>query len=130
MQVAGVSAVLAITLGLCGNALVEFLYGSDFVTETAVLQLLACAAGLRLMRAVPSTMLMAAGRTPMLLAGNLPRILALFVALAALSEGAGLATVVAIGAASEAVGLVIGLAAVAGTRRAETQLTHSPLRSS
>jgi O-antigen/teichoic acid export membrane protein len=130
MQVTGVSAVLAITLGLFGNRLIEFLYGSEFVTETAVLELLACAAGLRLMRAVPSTMLMAAGRTPMLLAGNLPRILALIVAIVALADGAGLSTVVAIGAASEAIGLVIGLAAVAGGRRAESRLTHSPLGSS
>ena len=130
LQVTGVSTLLVITLGLFGNTLVGFLYGSEFVAETAVLELLACAAGLRLIRAVPSTMLMAMGRTPMLLAGNLPRILALFVALVAIAEGAGLATVVLIGVVSEAVGLVVGLAALHGDYRRRSPLHHSSLGTS
>jgi O-antigen/teichoic acid export membrane protein len=130
IQVAGISAALAITLELYGNTLVGFLYGHDFVAETAVLELLACAAGLRLIRAVPNTMLMAMGRTPMLFVGNLPRILALFVALAALAEGAGLATIALIGVVSEAVGLVVGLAALHGDYRRKSSLSHPSIGTS
>ena len=92
-----------------------------------MLELLACAAGIRLLRDAPSTMLMAMGRTPMLLAGNLPRILALFVALMALAEGAGLATVALIGVVSEAVGLVVGLAALHGGNGRKSPLPHSSM---
>ena len=129
-QVMGLSALLVIVLCLYGNTLIGFLYGSEFIAETAVLELLACAAGLRLIRAVPSTMLMAMGRTPMLLAGNLPRILALFVALMAIAEGAGLVTVALIGVVSEAVGLVVGLAALRGDDRQRPSLAHSSLGTS
>ena len=130
LQVTGLSAVFAIILGLYGNELVGLLYGRDYVAEAAVLQLLACAAGLRLIRAVPNTMLMAMGRTPMLLAGNLPRILALFIALVALVEGAGLAAIALIGVISEAVGLVVGLAALYGDYRRRSLLPHSSMGTS
>ena len=130
IQVTGISAVLTTCLVLYGNAVVDFLYGSEFVAGTAVLELLACAAGIRLIRAVPNTMLMAMGRTPMLLAGNLPRILALFVAMVALAEGAGLATVVLIGVVSEAVGLVISLAALHGNYQRSSRLPQSSMGTS
>ena len=130
IQVCGVAAALAVTLGTYGNKLVGILYGREYVTEAAVLELLACAAGLRLVRAVPNTMLMAMGRTPMLLAGNLPRILALTVALIALAEGAGLVTVALIGVVSEAIGLVIGLAAVHGVFQRRSPLPQSSMGTS
>jgi O-antigen/teichoic acid export membrane protein len=130
MQVTCVSAAMAVTLGLYGNGLVGFLYGGEFVAETGVLELLACAAGLRLMRAVPNTMLMAMGRTPMLLAGNLPRILALFVAVVVLAEGAGLATIALLGVVSETVGLVVGLIALYGDYRRGLPLPHSSIGAS
>lgn len=130
IQVAGLAAALVVGLTIFGNSLVRFLYGENFVAEPAVMELLALAAGLRLVRAVPNTMLMAMGRTPILLAGNLPRILALFVALGALAHGAGLSTVVLIGVISEAMGLVIGLAALYEVDRRRPTLTHAPMGTS
>ena len=75
-------------------------------------------------------MLMAKGRTHMLLAGNLPRILALPVALVALAEGAGLAAVALIGVVSEAAGLVVGLAALHGDYRRSLPLPQASMGTS
>lgn len=127
IQVTGVAAGLVISLGLFGESVVRLLYGQDFVTGSSVMELLALAAGLRLARAVPNTMLMALGKTPILLAGNLPRILAVFAAYVALANGAGLPMVALIGAASEAAGLFIGLAAVWGFDRRQSTFAHSPV---
>ena len=128
-RVAAIAAVLVLTLGVLGDELVGALYGAQFVIDPWVMGLLALAAGVRLLRAVPNTVLMAMGRTPVLLAGNVPRIAALCVALGALAIGAGLATVVFIGVLSEVAGLLIGLAALLVDRR-QPGMAQAPLRTS
>ena len=115
-RVAAVALLGAIGLGLAGNLLIEALYGGQYRVAPAVLGLLAAAAGLRLIRAVPSTALMALERTRPLFLSNLPRLVTLPVALAAVALGGGLASVVAIGIVGEMLGLVIALVAVNGAR--------------
>ena len=104
------SAVMAILFAVFGNQMVGLLYGPDFIPLHSVMVLLALAAALRLVRAVPNTLLMSAGRTTAMLAGNLPRLLALPVALVLVARGHGLVSVVAVAVLSEAAGLLIGLA--------------------
>jgi O-antigen/teichoic acid export membrane protein len=128
-RVAAIAAALVLALGVLGDELVGALYGAQFVLDPSVMGLLALAAGIRLLRAVPNTVLMAMGRTPVLLAGNLPRIAALCSALGALAFGAGLATVVFIGVLSEIAGLLIGLAALFLDRR-QPGMAQTPLRTS
>lgn len=130
LQVSGVAALLALGLGVLGNAFIGLLYGTEFVVEPIVLAMLAVAAAIRLIRAVPNTLLMAAGRTFVLLACNLPRIVALMVALLAVNNGAGLATVAGIGAVSEAISLVCGLVAVGGLDRNRSGLKQVPMGAS
>jgi O-antigen/teichoic acid export membrane protein len=127
LQVSGVAALLALGLGVLGNAFIGLLYGPEFLVEPIVLAMLAVAAGIRLIRAVPNTLLMAAGRTFVLLACNLPRIVALMVALLAVTNGAGLATVAGIGAVSEAISLACGLVAVGGLGRNRSRLQQLPM---
>jgi O-antigen/teichoic acid export membrane protein len=115
-RVSVVAAIGAAALGAGGNLLVEFLYGSEYRIAPAVFWLLAAAAGLRLIRAVPSTALMACERTPFLFLSNLPRLLTVPVALWAVSVGAELTTVVAIGAIGEALSLGVALLASASSR--------------
>ena len=123
-RVASIAATLALMLGILGDELVGFLYGSQFVVDPAVMGLLALAAGLRLLRAVPNTLLTAMGRTTVLLACNLPRIVTLSLAFGALAIGAGPATVVFIGALSEAAGLMMGLTAVYTSDRWQSRLSQ------
>jgi O-antigen/teichoic acid export membrane protein len=123
-RVAVIAATLALVLGVLGDELVFFLYGSQFVVDPTVMGLLALAAGLRLLRAVPNTLLTAMGRTTVLLACNLPRIVTLFLACGALAIGAGPATVVFIGALSEAAGLMMGLSAVYASDRWQSRLSQ------
>ncbi len=124
-QVAAVSAGMVLAFCVLGQGLVVFLYGQDFVTEPKVIGFLALAAGFRLIRTVPSTMLVAMGRTSVLLAGNIPRIIALFVVTWALTRGADLFAVALIGAVSEAAGLIIGLAALKSTDQPRLAMMHS-----
>jgi O-antigen/teichoic acid export membrane protein len=123
-RVAGIAATLTLVLGILGDELVGFLYGPQFVVDPAVMGLLALAAGLRLLRAVPNTLLTAMGRTTVLLACNLPRIVTLSLAFGALAIGAGPATVVFIGALSEAAGLMMGLTAVYTSDRWQSRLSQ------
>jgi O-antigen/teichoic acid export membrane protein len=129
LRIAAIAASLVVTLGVFGDELVGTLYGPEFTIDPWVMGLLALAAGIRLLRAVPNTVLMAMGRTPVLLAGNLPRIGALCIALGALATGKGLATVVFIGVLSEVAGLVIGLTALRFDRR-RPGMAQTPLRAS
>ena len=76
---------------IANDLLIEALYGGQYRVAPAVLGLLAAAAGLRLIRAVPSTALMALERTRPLFLSNLPRLVTLPVALAAVALGGGLA---------------------------------------
>ena len=130
LQVVSVAAALVAVLVAFGNEVIGFLYGADFVGATIIVGLLALGAGIRLLRAVPNTLLMAMGRTSLLLVGNLPRILALFVALWALENGAGLVTVILVGVISEAAGLCIGLAAIYSAGRWQLPLTQQPVGTS
>jgi O-antigen/teichoic acid export membrane protein len=115
-RVTVVASLGVVGLGLCGNLLVEILYGSEYRISGEVFWLLAAAAGLRLIRAVPSTALMALERTRLLLLGNLPRLLILPIALIAVANGGGLVAVVACGAVGEALCLVVALIALAASR--------------
>ena len=89
-RVSGIALVGALGLGLGGNLLVELLYGDEYRVASAVFWLLAAASGLRLIRAVPSTALMALERTRLLFLSNLPRLVTLPAALVAVALGAGL----------------------------------------
>jgi O-antigen/teichoic acid export membrane protein len=130
LQVSGVAALLALGLSVLGNAFIGLLYGPEFLVEPIVLALLAVAAAIRLIRAVPNTLLMAAGRTAVLLACNLPRIAALLVALLAVINGAGLALVAGIGAVSEAISLACGLVAVSEMGRKRSGFKQLPMGAS
>lgn len=115
-RVTGIASLGVLGLGLCGNLLLEVFYGVEYRVPAAVFWLLAAASGLRLVRAVPSTALMALERTQLLFLSNLPRLVTLPVAVVALSMGGGLTAVVAIGAAGEALSLAVALVALAGSR--------------
>jgi len=114
--ITGTAVVGVLGLGLCGNFLMEILYGDEYRVAGDVFWLLAVASGLRLIRAVPSTALMALERTQLLFLSNLPRLVTLPVAVAAVAAGGGLTAVVAIGAVGEALSLAVALVALAAAR--------------
>jgi O-antigen/teichoic acid export membrane protein len=113
------AATLATCLALLGTDFVALLYGEAFACTPAVMALLAVGCALRLLRAVPTTVLIAHERTSTAMLCNLPRVVSLPLAFAMLSNGGGIASVVCIGALSEAVGLALGLRAVHGLRSAQ-----------
>lgn len=100
-------------LGMGGNALVGLLYGEVYRVDPLVFWLLAAGAGIRLVRAVPSTAFMALERTHVLLLSNLPRLVTLPVAFWSAASGGGLAAIVTIAVIGEALSLAVGLAALA-----------------
>ena len=114
--ITGAAVLGVLGLGLCGNLLLETFYGYEYRVAVAVFWLLAVAAGLRLIRAVPSTALMALERTQLLFLSNLPRLLTLPIAVVAVAQGGGLTAVVAIGAVGEALSLAAALVALAFSR--------------
>jgi O-antigen/teichoic acid export membrane protein len=123
-QLRGASAAASFggcALGLLGNAIIGVLYGSDYLVAPAILWLLAAAAGLRLIRAVPATLLMALERTNAVLLSNVPRVLAAPAALWAAAAGSSLETVVGIGVIGEALSLLLILHVAAVTR---TNVAH------
>jgi O-antigen/teichoic acid export membrane protein len=126
-RVAGVATFGALGLGLGGNLLVTFLYGDEYRIAPAVFWLLATAAGIRLVRAVPGTALIALERTRLLFLSNLPRLVTLPVALLAVALGGGLTAVVAIGALGEALSLAVGLAALPASRLRLPRRNAEPL---
>ena len=123
--VAGIATLLALGFSFFGNSIVALLFGADYVSAPAVMALLAVTSGIRLIRAVPNTLLIATQRTSMMLACNLPRIIALVVALILISNGADLVKIVALGLVSEATGLVLGLSALGGIGRSQFRLRES-----
>ena len=108
-----------ISLALLGTDFVALLYGEAFACAPEVMALLAVGCGIRLLRAVPTTVLVAFERTSTAMLCNLPRVAALPVAFAVLSGGGSIASVVLIGAVSEGLGLALGLKAVHGLRSAQ-----------
>ena len=119
------SLIGALGLGLGGNALIAWLYGDAYTVAPALLWLLAAGAGLRLIRAVPCTALMALERTQFLLFSNLPRLLTVALAFWAAAHGGGLTAIVAIAVCGEAISLLIALIAVGASGREETGRTTS-----
>jgi O-antigen/teichoic acid export membrane protein len=126
-QLAGIALLGAIALGLCGNLLIAALYGGEYRIPPAVFWLLAVAAGLRLIRAVPSTALMALEKTRLLMLSNLPRLATLPVALFAVTLGGGLAAVAAIGVVGEALGLAVALFLMSASRSRFSDVAASRL---
>lgn len=116
-QVALVAALMFAAFSFFGSGTVEALYGTAYTPEPELMMFLAAAASLRLVRAVPNTLLLSKGKTMMMLVCNVPRLIALPVAIAFVASGYGLVAVVAIGTVSEALGLAIGLGAVASSDR-------------
>ena len=114
-QVSVTASLMAIFFIFLGEQMVGWLYGPAFVCVPTVMTLLAIAAALRLVRAVPNTVLLAQGKTMRLLACNAPRLVAFPVAVLLVLQGGGLVTVVVIGVLSEAAGLLMGLG-MAATR--------------
>jgi O-antigen/teichoic acid export membrane protein len=112
-RVGMVSLAGALVLGLGGNVLVGLLYGEAYRVDPLVFWLLAAGAGIRLVRAVPSTAFMALERTHFLLLSNLPRLVTLPVAFWSAATGGGLAAIVTIAFIGEALSLAVGLAALA-----------------
>ena len=78
--------------------------------------LLALAAGVRLIRAVPGTALLAFERTHLLFASNLPRVLTVALAFGVAAAGGDLAVIALIGAVGEVASLAIALFAAAAVR--------------
>jgi O-antigen/teichoic acid export membrane protein len=110
-QVALVAAGLSVLLGVLSMPLIELLYGEEYIPDGALLWLLAAAAGLRLVRALPSTLLMAKEKTAILPGTNVPRLLALLLVWWLAVQGAELTLIVAVGVLGEAIGLAIALSA-------------------
>jgi O-antigen/teichoic acid export membrane protein len=126
MQVAVIATLMTLFFTYLGGHLVGWLYGPAFVCAPAVMALLSLAAALRLLRAVPNTLLLARGKTMKMLACNLPRLVALPVAFALVAGGSGLVSVVVIGVLSEAISLVIGLTMAAKPLYHERFLLNRP----
>lgn len=121
--VALTATVMLFAFATLGTQTVTWLYGVAFVPAPELMTLLAAAAGLRLIRAVPNTLLLSRGKTLMMLLCNAPRLIALLVALAFVAQGYGLVTIVAIGMISEALSLLIGMGAVATMDRKAVRST-------
>jgi O-antigen/teichoic acid export membrane protein len=102
--------------GAGGSTIVSLLYGSAYVMAPEMFWLLAVTAGLRLIRAVPGTSLLAFERTQMLFASNLPRLLTVALAFGIAAAGGDLAAIALIGVAGEAASLAIALFAAAAAR--------------
>ncbi|MEP6389963.1 MAG: oligosaccharide flippase family protein [Halioglobus sp.] len=127
----GVLAVAgALALGFSGNALVGWLYGETYQIAPELFWLLAAGAGIRLIRAVPGTALMALESTHLLFLSNVPRLLTLPVAFGIVATGGSLATMVAISVFGEALSLIVALLALTGSgfkfaSRGEHQIVES-----
>jgi O-antigen/teichoic acid export membrane protein len=116
-RAAAVALLGVIVLGLAGNLMVATLYGEEYRVAPLLFWLLAAASALRLVRAVPSTALMALERTRTLFLCNLPRLVVLPLALLAAALGGDLAAVVTMGVVGEALSLTVALTALRPSRR-------------
>jgi len=106
--------------GTLGNSIVSLLYGSDYVVTPEIIWVLALAAGVRLIRAVPGTSLLAQERTYLLFVSNLPRVLTVAFAFGVAAAGGDLLTIALIGAGGEVASLVIALLAAPAARSSLT----------
>ena len=107
-----VSLLGAMVLGFSGNFLVGWLYGDAYRVAPVVFWLLAIGAGIRMVRAVPSTAFMAMERTHFLFLSNVPRLVTLPAAFFLAHSGSGLVTIVAIAVCGELLSLAVGLCAL------------------
>ena len=124
-RVSLVSLIGALGLGMGGNALVAWLYGDVYTVAPALFWLLAAGAGIRLIRAVPGTALMALERTHLLLFSNLPRLMTVALAFWAAAHGGGLTAVAAIAVCGEGLSLLIALAAIGASGGEKTSRTDT-----
>jgi O-antigen/teichoic acid export membrane protein len=115
-RASAVAAVGVLLFGFAGNAIVGALYGSAYVVAPELFWLLALAAGLRLVRAVPGTSLLAFERTHLLFASNLPRLLTVALACGVAAAGGDLTAIAVIAVAGETASLAIALVAAAAAR--------------
>jgi len=102
--------------GIFGNHIVSLLYGSAYVMAPEVFWVLALAAGVRLIRAVPGTALLAFERTHWLFVSNLPRIATVLLAFIIAGMGGDLLMITLIAAAGEVASLAITVFAAASAR--------------
>jgi O-antigen/teichoic acid export membrane protein len=109
-----VSLVGVLLFGIVGNTLISWLYGDSYLVAAEVMWLLALGAGIRFLRAVPSTALMAQERTHVLLMTNLPRLITLPLAFWLVLAGGDLTAMVAIGVIGELMSLVLAFYGLAG----------------
>lgn len=116
VRAAAAAAGGVLLFGVAGNAIVGVLYGGAYAVAPELFWLLALAAGLRLVRAVPGTALLACERTQLLFVSNLPRLLTVAIACGVAAAGGGLVALAAIAAAGEGASLVIALLAAAAAR--------------
>ena len=116
LSTSAVAAGGVLLFGAGGNSIVSLLYGSAYAMAPEMFWLLAVAAGVRLIRAVPGTSLLAFERTHLLFASNLPRVLTVALAFGVAAAGGDLAVIALIGAAGEAASLAIALFAAAAVR--------------
>ncbi|MEP4147477.1 MAG: oligosaccharide flippase family protein [Halioglobus sp.] len=114
-RVGALAVAGALVLGLSGNTLVGWLYGDTYQIAPEVFWLLAAGAGIRFIRAVPGTALMALESTHLLFLSNMPRLLTLPAALWVIASGGSLATMVAISVFGEALSLIVALLALTGS---------------
>ncbi|NQX88381.1 MAG: oligosaccharide flippase family protein [Halioglobus sp.] len=112
LRVLVVAIILVCVLGLTGSQLVVWLYGSAYQLPTEIFWLLGAGAAVRLVKAVPGTVLLALESTHLLLLSNLPRLLMLPVALWLAAIGNPLSLIVAVGVLGEALSLGFALLAV------------------
>ncbi|MEE4298334.1 MAG: oligosaccharide flippase family protein [Pseudomonadales bacterium] len=109
---------VALVLVLLAPSIVPFLFGADFRIEAGLATAFAAAAGLRLVRAVPSVGLMALGRTRTLFLAGLPRLGAVVFVFLMLpgghsgAEARALEAIVLAGAAGELAALLVALLCV------------------
>ena len=102
--------------GVLGNHIVSLLYGSVYAMTPEIFWALAFASGVRLIRAVPGTSLLAFERTHWLFISNLPRILTVLLAFAIARMGGDLLTITLVAAAGEVASLAITVVAAAAAR--------------
>jgi len=126
-----VAVVGAATIGLLGNGFVIALYGSEFQLDGAVFWCFGAWAGLRLIRAVPTTAIMAIEKTQLVLLCSLPRIGSLVAAFWWAGHGGGLVGIAFLAVLGEAACLVTTLVAFVscsgiGLEKRFTRVAESP----
>ena len=117
---------LAVFFGTAGGFIIEALYGAAYASSALSIWLLAIAAALRLMRALPTTLIMSTENTTVLLWLNAPRLLALPLALGLAAWGAALPTILSLAVASEVISLAMSATLAHRERQGPRPLGHQP----